>query len=294
MNVVYQFFQTFLLRIIELFQKVGWVEIIDILVVAVVLYQLLKLVQGTRAVELMVGLVLLVFVGLVAGALNLVLLGWLFRNAAPFIVIAIIVLFQTELRRALDQVGRLSHINIQLTPFNQTLFNRGVAEAIRAIERLAARKTGALIVFEREVGLEDYAATGIRINGELTAEFLQTIFFPNSPLHDGAVIVRGNSIVSAGCLLPLPEEGRVRERLGTRHRAAIGLSMVSDAIVVVVSEETGAISAVQEGVINRNLDTDKLRTLLIGGLPAKKRSDGRSRRVLRQTGRLAEVMRWRG
>ncbi|TME15841.1 MAG: TIGR00159 family protein [Chloroflexi bacterium] len=294
MNVVYQFLQTFLLRIIELFQKVGWVEIIDILVVAVVLYQLLKLVQGTRAVELMVGLVLLVFVGLVAGALNLVLLGWLFRNAAPFIVIAIIVLFQTELRRALDQVGRLSHINIQLTPFDQTLFNRGVAEAIRAIERLAARKTGALIVFEREVGLEDYAATGIRINGELTAEFLQTIFFPNSPLHDGAVIVRGNSIVSAGCLLPLPEEGRVRERLGTRHRAAIGLSMVSDAIVVVVSEETGAISAVQDGVINRNLDTDKLRTLLIGGLPAKKRSDGRSRRVLRQTGRLAEVMRWRG
>jgi len=272
MNVVYQFLQTFLLRIIELFQKVGWVEIIDILVVAVVLYQLLKLVQGTRAVELMVGLVLLVFVGLVAGALNLVLLGW----------------------RALDQVGRLSHINIQLTPFDQTLFNRGVAEAIRAIERLAARKTGALIVFEREVGLEDYAATGIRINGELTAEFLQTIFFPNSPLHDGAVIVRGNSIVSAGCLLPLPEEGRVRERLGTRHRAAIGLSMVSDAIVVVVSEETGAISAVQDGVINRNLDTDKLRTLLIGGLPAKKRSDGRSRRVLRQTGRLAEVMRWRG
>ncbi|TMD08224.1 MAG: TIGR00159 family protein [Chloroflexi bacterium] len=294
MNVVYQFLQTFLLRIIELFQKVGWFEIIDILVVAVVLYQLLKLVQGTRAVELMVGLVLLVFVGLVAGALNLVLLGWLFRNAAPFIVIAIIVLFQTELRRALDQVGRLSHINIQLTPFDQTLFNRGVAEAIRAIERLAARKTGALIVFEREVGLEDYAATGIRINGELTAEFLQTIFFPNSPLHDGAVIVRGNSIVSAGCLLPLPEEGRVRERLGTRHRAAIGLSMVSDAIVVVVSEETGAISAVQDGVINRNLDTDKLRTLLIGGLPAKKRSDGRSRRVLRQTGRLAEVMRWRG
>src|SRR5437588_11172291 len=116
-----------------------------------------------------------------------------------------------------------------------------IDEDILATNKLTQQFTGALIVFEKETGLENYSNTGIRINGELTAEFLQTIFFPNSPLHDGAVIVRGNSIVSAGCLLPLPEEGRVRERLGTRHRAAIGLSMVSDAIVVVVSEETGAI-----------------------------------------------------
>jgi diadenylate cyclase len=120
-------------------------------------------------------------------------------------------------------------------------------------------------VFEREVGLEDYAATGVRINGELTSEFLQTIFFPNSPLHDGAVIVRGNTIVAAGCLLPMPEE-RVRgaERLGTRHRAAIGLSQVSDAMVLVVSEETGVISLVEDGKISRNLDSDQLRSRLLG------------------------------
>jgi diadenylate cyclase len=120
-------------------------------------------------------------------------------------------------------------------------------------------------VFEREVGLEDYAATGVRINGELTSEFLQTIFFPNSPLHDGAVIVRGNTIVAAGCLLPMPEE-RVRgvERLGTRHRAAIGLSQVSDAMVVVVSEETGVISLVEDGKMSRNLDADQLRSRLLG------------------------------
>ncbi len=119
---------------------------------------------------------------------------------------------------------------------------------------MSSRKIGALIAFERDVGLEDYAATGVKINGEISAEFLQSIFYPNSPLHDGAVIVRGNRIIAAGCLLPLPEEGLVRERLGTRHRAALGLSMASDALVLVVSEETGAISVIEEGKILRNLD----------------------------------------
>ena len=264
--------------------KVGWVEVIDILIVAVILYQLLKLVRGTRAAELIVGLVLLAVVGVVASTLNLILLKWLFQNAAPFVVIAVIVLFQPELRRALDQVGRLSHLNLQLSQFNPQAFNRGVAEAIRAAERLSARKTGALIVFEREVGLEDYAATGVRINGELTAEFVQTIFFPNSPLHDGAVIVRGNVIVAAGCLLPMPEE-RVRgaERLGTRHRAAIGLSQVSDAVILVVSEETGSISVVEDGKINRNLDVEGVRSRLLGQRSANGR--GRQLAALLELGR---------
>ena len=258
--------------------KVGWVEVIDVLIVAVIFYQLLKLVRGTRAAELIVGLVLLSLVGVVASTLKLILLSWLFQNAAPFVVIAVIVLFQPELRRALDQVGRLSHLNFQLSQFNPQAFNRGVAEAIRAAERLSARKTGALIVFEREVGLEDFAATGVRINGELTAEFLQTIFFPNSPLHDGAVIVRGNQIVAAGCLLPMPEERiRAAERLGTRHRAAIGLSQVSDAIILVVSEETGSISVVEDGKINRNLDPDGLRTRLVGSLQRQGSANGRAR-----------------
>ena len=259
-------------------EKVGWVEVIDVLVVAVLFYYALKLVRGTRAVELLVGLVLLSLVGVVASALNLLLLKWLFTNAAPFVVIAVIVLFQPELRRALDQVGRIGQLNLRLSQFNSQDFNRGVAEAIRAAERLSSRKTGALIVFEREVGLEDYAATGVRINGELTAEFLQTIFFPNSPLHDGAVIIRGNQVVAAGCLLPMPEE-RVRgaERLGTRHRAAIGLSLVSDAIVLVVSEETGSISVVEDGRINRNLDADGLRNRLVASLQRKPSSNGRPR-----------------
>jgi len=247
--------------------KVGWVEVIDVLIVAVILYQLLKLVRGTRAAELIVGLVLLSLVGVAASTMKLILLSWLFTNATPFLVFALIVLFQPELRRALDQVGRLSHVNFQLSQFNPQAFNRGVAEAIRAAERLSARKTGALIAFEREVGLEDYAATGVRINGEISAEFLQSIFYPNSPLHDGAVIVRGNQILAAGCLLPLPEEGAVRERLGTRHRAALGLSLASDALVLVVSEETGAISVIEEGKITRNLDGDSLRRVVSVKVP---------------------------
>ena len=261
--------------LIEGLHHIGWLEVVDVAIVAFVLYQILRLVRGTQAAQLIAGLVLLGIVGLVARLLNLLLLRWLFENAAPFLVIAVIVLFQPELRRALDQVGRLGHISRPLGGFNQQLLNRSIAEAIRAAERLSARRMGGLIAFEREVGLEDYAATGVRINGEVSAEFLQAIFFPNSPLHDGAVIIRGDRILAAGCLLPLPEEGAVRERLGTRHRAAIGLSLASDALIMVVSEETGAISVVEDGKITRNLDADGLRKRLSGSLPAPRPIRGR-------------------
>jgi diadenylate cyclase len=162
----------------------------------------------------------------------------------------------------------LGKIGRPLTGYNTRLYSQAVSEAIRAAERLSTRHNGALIAFERDVGLEDYAATGVRINGEISAEFLQSIFYPNSPLHDGAVIVRGNRIIAAGCLLPLPEEGAVRERLGTRHRAALGLSLASDALVLVVSEETGAISVIEEGKITRNLDGDGLRRIVSVKVPA--------------------------
>jgi diadenylate cyclase len=265
----------------EAVRHIGWVEVIDVAIVAVVLYQILRLVRGTQAAQLIAGLVVLAIVGLAANVLHLLLLSWLFQNAAPFVVIAVIVLFQPELRRGLDQVGRLGHIGRPLGGFNQQLLNRSITEAIRAAERLSARRMGALMAFEREVGLEDYAATGVRINGEVSAEFLQAIFFPNSPLHDGAVIIRGDRILAAGCLLPLPEEGAVRERLGTRHRAAIGLSLASDALIVVVSEETGAISVVENGKIARNLDADALRKRLTGSLPPP-----------RQVGRVRPLLGW--
>jgi diadenylate cyclase len=257
----------FLTQLKEVARHLGWVEIIDVLVVAFVLYQLLRLLRGTQGIQILVGLVLLAVVGVLATQLNLVLLSWLFKNAGFFILIGVIVMFQPELRRALDQLGRLGKIGGPLTGYSTRLYSQAISEAIRAVERLSTRKNGALIAFERDVGLEDYAATGVRINGEISAEFLQSIFYPNSPLHDGAVIVRGNLIIAAGCLLPLPEEGVVRERLGTRHRAALGLSLASDALVLVVSEETGAISVIEEGKITRNLDGDGLRRVVSVKVP---------------------------
>jgi diadenylate cyclase len=257
-----QAIQQFYSQFLEVIHHLGWTEAIDVAVVALVLYQLLRLLRGTQGTQVLVGLILLAVIGAIANQFNLLLLGWLFRNATFFIIIAVIVMFQPELRRALDQVGRLGRLGRLGRPlggYNPGQYNQAISEAIRAAERLSAKHQGALIAFERSVGLEDYAATGVRINGEISAEVLQSIFYPNSPLHDGAVIVRGNKIIAAGCLLPLPEEGIVRERLGTRHRAAVGLSLASDALVMVVSEETGAISVIEEGKITRNLDGDGLR-----------------------------------
>jgi TIGR00159 family protein len=252
----------FLTQLSEVVRHIGWLEIIDVAVVAFLVYQLLRLLRGTQGTQILVGLVLLAVVGVLATQLNLLLLSWLFKNAGFFILVGVIVMFQPELRRALDQIGRLGKLGRPLSGYSTRLYSQAMSEAIRAVERLSVRKNGALIAFERDVGLEDYAATGVKINGEISAEFLQSIFYPNSPLHDGAVIVRGNRIIAAGCLLPLPEEGLVRERLGTRHRAAVGLSLASDALVLVVSEETGAISVIEEGKITRNLDGDSLRRVV--------------------------------
>jgi diadenylate cyclase len=259
----------FLTQLQEVTRHIGWGEVIDVAVVAFVLYQLLRLLRGTQGTQILVGLVVLAVIGVLAIQFNLILLSWLFKNAGFFILIGVIVMFQPELRRALDQIGRLGTLGRPLSAYSTSLYSQAISESIRAVERLSTRRTGALIAFERDVGLEDYANTGVRINGEISAEFLQSIFYPNSPLHDGAVIVRGNRIIAAGCLLPLPEEGVVRERLGTRHRAALGLSLASDALVLVVSEETGAISVIEEGKITRNLDGDSLRRVVSVKVPGR-------------------------
>jgi diadenylate cyclase len=258
----------------DVIRHLSFVEVLDVAVVAVIIYLVLRLLRGTQGTQIVVGLILLAVIGVVATQFNLILLSWLFRNATFYIIIAVIVMFQPELRRVLDQLGRIGHIGRPLSGYNTRLYSQAISEAIRATERLSSKKTGALIAFEREVGLEDYAATGVRINGEISAEVLQSIFYPNSPLHDGAVIVRGNKIVAAGCLLPLPEEGIVRERLGTRHRAALGLSLASDALVLVVSEETGNISVIEEGKITRNLDADGLRRRVSVKVPSPSNGNG--------------------
>jgi diadenylate cyclase len=244
-------------------QNIGWRDILDVGIVAVLLYQLLKLIRGTQAAQLAVGLGVIIAVGLAAEALHLRLLQFIFANGGQAIVIAAVILFQPELRRALDQVGRLGPVRSLLGQHGGVDAQRSVDEVIRAASSLSERKTGALIVFERETGLENIATTGVRINGEVTAEMLATIFMPGTSLHDGAVIIRDARLVAAGCVLPLAETIPGVGRMGTRHRAAVGLTLQSDAIVLIVSEETGLISIAHEGRITRGLDAKMLRTALL-------------------------------
>jgi len=254
--------------------NLGWRDVIDVVIVALILYQLLKLVRGTQAAQLLVGMVVLLVVDLIASALNLRLLKYVFANGGQAILIAAVVLFQPELRRALDQVGRLAPVRAILPHPGGAGIGRLVDEVIRAAGSLSERRTGALIVFERGTGLENVAATGVRIDSETTAEMLATIFFPNSPLHDGAVIIRDERIIAAGCVLPLADALPGVGRMGTRHRAALGLTLQSDAVVVIVSEETGLISLAHQGKVYRGLDQGKLRDRLItllGGEPGQSR-----------------------
>ncbi|HEY6469037.1 MAG TPA: diadenylate cyclase CdaA [Candidatus Dormibacteraeota bacterium] len=244
-------------------QSLSWRDALDVLVVAFLLYQLLKLIRGTQAVQLLLGLGVIFVVGWAAQLLHLRLLEFIFNNGTQAIVIAAIVLFQPELRRALDQVGRLGTVRNVLGRHNELAFSRIVDEVLRAAGSLAERKVGALIVFERETGLENLAATGVHINGEVTAEMLATIFIPGSPLHDGAVIIHENRLIAAGCVLPLAETLPGVGRMGTRHRAALGLTMQSDAVVLIVSEETGLISIAHDGKLYRGLDQVKLHEMLV-------------------------------
>ncbi len=244
-------------------QNIGWRDVLDVSIVAVLLYQLLKLVRGTQAAQLLVGLVVIATVGLAAEALNLRLLQVIFQNGGQAIVIAAVILFQPELRRALDQVGRLGRVRSLLGHHASEAAQRVVDEVIRAAGSLSERRTGALIVFERETGLENIAATGVRIDGEVTAEMLATIFMPGTSLHDGAVIIRQARLIAAGCVLPLAETIPGVGRMGTRHRAAVGLTLQSDAVVLIVSEETGLISIARDGRITRGLDQNALRSTLM-------------------------------
>lgn len=244
-------------------QNLGWRDGVDILIVAFLLYQLFKLIRGTQAVQLLLGLAVIFVIGWIAQLLNLQLLALIFTNGTQAIIIAAVILFQPELRRALDRVGRLGAVRTLLGRHPETAITRTVDEVLRAARSLSEKREGALIVFERETGLENIAATGVHINGEVTAEFLATIFVPGSPLHDGAAIVRNDRVVAAGCVLPLAETLPGVGRMGTRHRAALGLTMQSDALVLIVSEETGLISVASQGKLYRGLDQPALHEMLL-------------------------------
>lgn len=238
--------------------------VLDILVVSLIIYWLLWVAQGTRALHLIRGIVtLFAFLFLLGWVLELDTLNWILRNIWPALIVAIPVIFQPELRRAFEQLG---HTGTWLkNPFpgqeeNGTDF--AVDEIVRASVQLSRLRYGALMVIERETGLQDYVNNGVALDAAISRQLLINIFFPNSPLHDAAVIIEGNRILAASVVLPLTDNISASSQLGTRHRAAIGVTEESDALAVVVSEETGQMSVAHSGRLIRNLDQDRLRRVL--------------------------------
>jgi diadenylate cyclase len=239
----------------------GWKDIIEILVVAWVLYRILLVLAGTRAIQMLLGLVLLVAIYFLARVLQLGLIRYLLANLFEFGAFAALVVFQPELRSALAHLGR----NRILRFFSRLEENEVAEEIALGVEELSRGSVGAIIAIERQVGLGEYAETGTPLQARVSAALLTTIFTPYSPLHDGAVIIRGDTIVAAGAILPLTQFPVLDKSIGTRHRAALGLSEETDALVVVVSEETSTISIASRGRLERGLDRDRLRDALQAG-----------------------------
>jgi diadenylate cyclase len=230
----------------------------DIAITALLIYWLFSLIRGTRAVRLVVGVCLLFLVYAAAVTFELRLLTQILQTGAYVGLIALVVVFQPELRRALDRIGRLGSLGWLPSPAEQTRTAHVAAEVASAAARLSREGHGALIVLERETGLQEIAENGVMLHAAISADLLVTIFSPKTPLHDGAVVIRGDTILAAGSILPSAETTIPLERFGTRHKAALGITEQTDAIVVVVSEETGQISLVERARIVRNLDQPKL------------------------------------
>lgn len=243
-------------------------DVIDILIVSYVIYKGIILVRGTRAIQLLKGIFVVVVTWALSIWFKLSTLQWMMNQMFTFGVLAVIIIFQPELRRALEQLGRGKLFSRTTTEDNQDI-NRKIGEVLKAVQYLGKRKIGALLVFERETGLTDYIESGIPLESKISSELLINIFIPNTPLHDGAVIIRNSQIMAAGCYLPLSENPFISKELGTRHRAAIGMSEVSDAVCIIVSEETGQVSLAMNGHIIRNVHEESLLSKLFEELTPK-------------------------
>ncbi|SES15843.1 diadenylate cyclase CdaA [Salipaludibacillus aurantiacus] len=235
--------------------------IVDVFLVAFVIYKLIMVIRGTRAVQLVKGITVILTVWFLSGYLGLHTLQWIMQQAVTYGLLAIIIIFQPELRRALEQLGR-GRLFQSSTIADEEEVKQSIDHIIKAANYMGKRRIGALISLERETGMNDYIETGITMNAKLTSELLINVFIPNTPLHDGAVILKNNQIMAAGCYLPLSENPFISKELGTRHRAALGVSEVTDAITIAVSEETGGISVTKNGELHRSLDEEALRKLL--------------------------------
>jgi diadenylate cyclase len=250
-----------------IFQRLDWLSLIDILLVTVIFFSILYLVRDTQAMVLLRGIILLlVLVALLTSLVNLPAFSWLVRTALPAMVLAIPVIFAPEIRRALERIGRAGTFLRSSDKNSGQEMQKTIQAVVSAAARLSARQHGALIILQRFDNLDEYLRSGVLIDAGVTPELLIQIFYPNTPLHDGAAVVSGKKVLAAACVMPLSASGilaRSPERqMGLRHRAALGISEVSDAIAVVVSEETGAISIAHSGRMIRRLDVERLENIL--------------------------------
>lgn len=257
----------------NVFSGIGVTDIIDILIVAFVVYKLLGLIKQTRAEQLLKGVLLLVVATFISDVLELHTINWLLTGTLAIGAVAILIVFQPELRRALEYMGRSKFVK---APFGQMDKEKGkyiTSQIVKSVENFSKDRTGALIVFEKETSLMDIIETGTVVDAEISEQLIGNIFYEGAPLHDGAVIIRRDRLHAAGCVLPLTQDNNISKELGTRHRAGIGITENSDAFVIIVSEETGIISTASEGKLSRFLDIktvekELLKMYLSGGRKA--------------------------
>jgi diadenylate cyclase len=237
-------------------------SVLDIIVVAFIFYKLYMLIKETRAEQLLKGIVLIFILIPISHFSNLTMLNWILNKTITIGVLTIVIIFQPEIRRALEHLGSTAFTDKHIFE-NEEVMEKIITEIVNAVENLSKSKTGALIVIEQKTGIAEIIKTGTTLDAAISTALLENIFVVNTPLHDGATVIRNNRIIAAGCFLPLTDSDRVSKKLGTRHRAAIGITESSDALTIIVSEETGTISLAVNGRLVRNYDRDKLKKVLV-------------------------------
>ena len=251
---------------IKILNLIRWQDVLDILIVTVIIYRGLLIIKGTRAAQMLIGLGVLVVALFFSKYLGLYTIDWIIQSLWAQIVLALIILFQPEIRKTLAQMGEARF----LPSFASAEELRSLEEIVKASIALANRKIGALIVIEKETSLKDFIEMGTQLDARVTRELLLSIFHPTSPIHDGAIIIRGNRVIAAGCFLPLTLSAGISKAFGTRHRAGIGLTEETDAVVIIISEETGSITTATGNKIEKNVDIGSLRDFLTGNFITSK------------------------
>ena len=251
---------------IEFFKQLRWQDLVDVILISIIIYRLLLLVKGTKAAHMLMGLGVLVLASFLSRYFELYTMDWLIQSFWAQIVLAVIILFQPEIRRALAQMGETKFLHT-LTSAEEL---KSLDEIVKATIALANRKIGALITIERDTILKDFVEMGTPLDAKVTKEIILSIFHPTSPIHDGALVIKGNRIVAAGCFLPITMGPDISKSFGTRHRAGLGLSEETDAVIIVVSEETGDISMAMDGKLETHFDIGTLRDVLTDLFTTKK------------------------